>query len=555
MYVLWESFAYLEEQISMVRIFISVSLLLFALAACAPDSAEPGAVPADTTEGSDPPTVPAGAAASDAQFAVTNDMLETFEVTLTDAMDAFPVPGMAVAIVQNDTLVYAQGFGLRNRASATPVTPETLFRVGSDTKPMTALLLATLVDDGQLEWDQPVSAIWPDLDMPTATLTEEARVRDLLSMRTGLGADPMLALYAGDRTPADTLELLATLPVVAEPGEAYHYNNQVYAATGYIGALAASAEMGELQDAYRTLMQERVFTSIGMESATLENDLALVSSNYAVPYAPHLLEGVVVANMRDIGGDLPAGGVAASVTDMAQFLLTMLNEGVAPDGTRVVSATTLAELWEPQISIPGAGAEHPLIATASYGMGWAVYELANGVRMIGHNGAIDGYSAMMAFIPEADVGIVALNNASIDFGGDLNGLARDLLVSLLYDMEPAVIERYTSALAAEQEQYGRLADQVAPVDPDAVAPYVGQYEQGWRIELRAPEGDAATEPTLWLTRDVRAWQLMALPTDYIVIGGPLFTLPVSFSEEEGSIQMLLGVTPEGPPLAALAKVE
>lgn len=539
----------------MVRIFVSVSLLLFALAACASDSAETDTAPADTTEGSGPPTVPAGVAANDAQFAVTNAMLETFAATLTDAMDTFPVPGMAVAIVQGDTIVYAQGFGLRNRAGTTPVTPETLFRVGSDTKPMTALLLATLVDDGQLEWDQPVGAIWPDLDMPTAALTEEARVRDLLSMRTGLGADPMLALYAGDRTPADTLELLATLPVVAEPGEEYHYNNQVYAATGYIGALAAGAEMGELQDAYRTLMQERVFTPIGMESATLENDLALANSDYAVPYAPHLLEGVVAANMRDIGGDLPAGGVAASVTDMAQFLLTMLNEGVAPAGTRVVSAATLAELWEPQISIPGAGAEHPLIATASYGMGWAVYELTNGARMIGHNGAIDGYSAMMAFIPEADVGIVALNNASIDFGGDLNGLARDLLVALLYDMEPAVIERYTSALAEEQEQYGLLADQVAPVDPDVVAPYVGQYEQGWRIELREPEGDTAMEPTLWLTRDVRAWQLMALPTDYIVIGGPLFTLPISFAEEDGSIQMLLGVTPEGPPLAELAKVE
>jgi len=539
----------------MVRIFVLVSLLLFALVACSADSAETGVAPTNTTEGAGPPTVPAGAAASNAQVAVTNDMLETFEATLADAMDAFPVPGMAVAIVQGDTIVYAQGFGLRNRDGAVPVTPETLFRVGSDTKPMTALLLATLVDDGQLEWDQPVSAIWPDLDMPTAELTEAVRVRDLLSMRTGLGADPMLALYAGDRTPADTLELLATLPVVAEPGEAYHYNNQVYAATGYIGALATGAEMGELQEAYRTLMQERVFTPIGMTSATLENDMELTSSNYAVPYAPHLLEGVVVANMRDIGGDLPAGGVAASVTDMARFLLTMLNEGVAPDGTRVVSAETLAELWEPQISIPGAGAEHPLIATASYGMGWAVYELANGVRMIGHNGAIDGYSATMAFIPEADVGIVALNNASVDFGGDLNGLARDLLVSLLYDLEPAVVERYTSTLAAEQEQYGLLADQVQPVDPDAVAPYVGQYAQGWRIELRPPEGDTATEPTLWLTRDVRAWQLMALPTDYIIIGGPLFTMPVGFAAEDGSIRLLLGVTPEGPPPAELAKLE
>lgn len=536
----------------MQRIRGVLSLLLaLVLTACTTSPAEVGSAPGAGTN-------PVRANPDQPQITITDDMLEALEATVNEAMATFPVPGAAVAIAQGGRIVYAQGFGLRNRESAEPVTPDTLFRIGSNTKPLTALMLATLVDDDLLQWDQPVIQIWPDFELPTPALTRETRMRDLLSMRTGLGFDPLLIVYAGDRTAADTLELLQTLPVAAEPGEQFIYNNDVYAATGYIGALATGAQFGELQDAYRTLMQERVFDPIGMASATLDHDLILHSSNYAVPYDAHLTEGVVTSNLRDIGGNLPAGGVAASAVDMARFLNTVLNQGMTPTGTQVVQAETLAELWEPQITIQAETPNHPFITALHYGMGWISYDLANGTRMLGHDGAIDGYSANIACIPDADVGIVVLNNAANVFGDDFNSLVRDRLVELLYEMEPEVATLYTNRLQEQQSQLAAVADQLQPVDPAAVAAYVGEYEHGWRVELREPEGaaaDAAAPPTFWLVRDVRNWQMMAAPADYMIVDGMLITLPISFTTENGEITMNIGPNPQGPPLEQVKKVE
>src|SRR5215207_1226267 len=143
--------------------------------------------------------------------------LRGFEIDVEAALQTFRVPGASVALVQGDEIIFNRGFGVRDLASGEPVTPRTRFRIGSITKSMTALLLATLVDEGVLAWDDRVVDLWPDFAAPTPELTQTLRVRDLLGMASGMAesADLSVAaaeffMSAGTISASDVLRSVAT---------------------------------------------------------------------------------------------------------------------------------------------------------------------------------------------------------------------------------------------------------------------------------------------------------------------------------------------------------
>jgi CubicO group peptidase (beta-lactamase class C family) len=195
-----------------------------------------------------------------------------FDAAVQTAMSTFDMVGAAVAVVSADGILHAQTFGVRDRASGAPVTPATLFRVGSTTKSMTSLLLATFVDEGLVDWDQPVIDLWPDFRAPTEALTTSLRLRDLLGMDSGLGEPPAVELHFGDPDALGLLRSIAVLPILGPPGTQYFYNNTVYAAAGYLPPLRQGVAPEELQAAYAQLLQERVFGPAGMDGAHLGDD-------------------------------------------------------------------------------------------------------------------------------------------------------------------------------------------------------------------------------------------------------------------------------------------
>jgi CubicO group peptidase (beta-lactamase class C family) len=163
---------------------------------------------------------------------LSDALLRGFTDDIEQALETFQVPGAAVALVQGREISLARGFGLRDLASGAPVTPRTRFRVGSVTKSMTALLLATFADDGVVGWDDRVVDHWPHFRAPTVELTHTLRLRDLLGMGSGIAESSDLALpvveffmMAGDVSARDALRRVADLPVIAAPGAAYSYNN------------------------------------------------------------------------------------------------------------------------------------------------------------------------------------------------------------------------------------------------------------------------------------------------------------------------------------------
>jgi CubicO group peptidase (beta-lactamase class C family) len=454
---------------------------------------------------------------------VTDELLAEFEQEFQTQMQTYNVPGSAVAIVQNGEIVYAKGFGVRNLETGEPVTTSTVFRVGSTTKAMTSMMIATLVDEGVLAWDTPVIDIYPDFKLPTEELTQSVTVRELMGMGTGLGSN-IPSPYWDEYSATDLLGALATFPVLGKKGETYFYNNEVYSSAGYIAALATNPGEQDLLEVYKALMQERVFDPLGMDTAVLSDDPASVSDDYAASYSFSLAGGTEATELvpyATINTVAPAGAVVTNVMDMARFVITQLNEGINPEGEQIVSAENLKETWKGQTKTTGEvlpGASQDMV----YAMGW-LNERYDNVEIIWHNGGWDGFISEMAMLPEAETGIVILSNSS--FGGVFNLVMRYKFIELLYGMEPNLSKQVAALL---QQQIDELSKNAAmfpsrQVEASSVQAYLGNYEHGWQLEHR-------DDGTLWLLRP--GWELQLLPTPegFVVSSGVVMGAQISFSQ-------------------------
>jgi CubicO group peptidase (beta-lactamase class C family) len=436
-----------------------------------------------------------------------------FDHAMEDATQTFGIIGAAGAVVNASGLVHQRTFGVRDLASGAPVTPGTLFRVASTTKSMSALLVAQFVDEGRLGWDQPVREVWPAFRAPTDELTATLRVRDLLGMATGLGARPMVDLQQGYPNPRQLLESVAWLPVLGPPHSQFFYNNTVYALGGYLPALAQGAEPDELLAAHTQQMQERVFAPAGMATARKADDPRPFSDDYATGYSPDFTQGAAAEPWVTVGSFAPVGGTLASLTDMAAYVTLQLRGGTTPDGRRVVSSGNLAECWQPGIQLPpDRASEAPGMTDVTYGMGWISAKSA-GHRVLSHTGGEDGFLCNIALLPDDDLGLVVLTNTWRG-GGAFSLYVLNLLlqqqVGLNADANTAFVSQYQGAA---QTLAGKAA-QAVPVDPTAIAPFLGYYEEGFRLAF-----DGAGALRLYLQN--RAWRVLGQPDGSYVLGsGP-----------------------------------
>lgn len=149
------------------------------------------------------------------------------DATVARALATFQTPGLAVAIVENDRVSVAKGWGIRSLEERTPVTADTLFRIASCTKPFTATLVGQLVDSGKLNWDDRMTAVVPDFGLSEAYASHEVRVRDLLAHRSGLGLGAGDLLFAPPTTytRAQILRHLQQVPLAHGLRERFAYNN------------------------------------------------------------------------------------------------------------------------------------------------------------------------------------------------------------------------------------------------------------------------------------------------------------------------------------------
>jgi CubicO group peptidase (beta-lactamase class C family) len=229
-------------------------------------------------------------------------------------------------------------------------------------------------------------------------------MRNLVCACTGVPRrDPEFLFNANSLTAEDIVDSLRGFDIVTAFGEAYQYSNQMVASGGYIAGLAGSGRTDDLYSGYLEQMQQRVFDPIGMSHTTFSFEEATASPDYATPHGQNVIfeyGPVPVSHERTLIPLAPAGGSWSNARDMARYLITELNEGVSLDGVRVVSAENLGS----------PGPQVPVDAVSSYGLGWFV-DKYKGLQLLHHGGNTLGFTTDLAFLPQADLGIVVLANA------------------------------------------------------------------------------------------------------------------------------------------------
>jgi CubicO group peptidase (beta-lactamase class C family) len=345
------------------------------------------------------------------------------------------VPGAAIGLYQDGKMVFEGGFGVRQLGDPAPADADTLFMIASNTKSMTTLLLATLVDEGKLSWDTPVVQVMPGFKLGDPETTKQVLVKHLVCACTGLPRQDFewLLEFQG-ATPKSEMELLGTFQPTSKFGEMYQYSNLLAAAGGFVAAhvIFPGRELGA---AYDDAMAARIFAPLGMSSTTFDYGKAL-AGNHAAPHSWDVDGRTAVAVMEvnySIRPLRPAGGAWSNVRDMMRYLRMELNKGTLPDGKRVASEANVVSRREPLIRIGN---------DATYGMGLMV-DRTWGIPIVSHGGSLIGYRSEMFYLPEHAVAAVILTNG--DQGGALLGPFGRRLLEVLFDGKPEAEENVATA--------------------------------------------------------------------------------------------------------------
>jgi len=339
------------------------------------------------------------------------------------AMRELGVPGAAVGIVQHGKVVFADGFGVRELGKPEKPDANTVFMVASNTKALTTLMLAKLVEAKRFGWETPVTSLLPSFKLGDTATTRQVLVKHLICACTGLPRQDLEWLFEfKDATPESVLRTLATMQPTSKFGQMFQYSNPMAAAAGYTGGHVAFPDL-ELGAAYDRAMRTLVFDPLGMTSTTFDYARAL-AGDHASPHAPDIDDKTSVAAM-DIDYSVipvrPAGAAWSSVADMLKYVAMELAEGKLPDGTKYIGREALLARRAPQV---------PIGKEATYGMGLMV-DTKYGTPVVHHGGDMVGFHSDMMWLPEYGVGAVVLTNGNP--GWVLRTVFRRKLLEVLFD--------------------------------------------------------------------------------------------------------------------------
>ncbi|MFT3790057.1 MAG: serine hydrolase domain-containing protein [Rudaea sp.] len=373
--------------------------------------------------------------------------IEALRQFVRDAMAATGTPGVGLAFIDHGKIVWEGGEGVRELGKAAPVDAHTLFAIASNTKGMSTLLLATLVDQGRITWDEPVTKVYPPFRLGSDATTAKVELRNLVCACTGLPRKDMELIFNADaKTPAsETFKMLAGTEPTSGFGEVFQYNNLMASAAGYIAGHLYYPDM-ELGAAYDRAMQEKIFGPLGMKDTTFSIP-KMLKADHASPHDWTIDAKPAVADVDSnwtFYFARPAGGAWSSAHDVAQYVMNELSEGVLPGGKRMIGAAALLERRKPGV---------PIGKNEAYGMGLEV-DSSYGVTLIHHGGSLWGYKSDWIAIPEAGIGAVLLTNS--DQGQLMLKPFRRRLLEVLYDGRPEALADVRARADNQRAEYASL---------------------------------------------------------------------------------------------------
>ena len=324
--------------------------------------------------------------------------LKGLDKFITERMEEWKVPGLAISVVQDGRLVYSQGFGFRNIEKNLPVTPQTLFAIGSCSKAFTAATMGILVDEGKLEWNKPVKDYIPTFRLKDTFATERMTPLDLVCHRSGLPRhDPMW--YNSSASRKELFDRLRYLEPSEDFRTTYQYQNLMFMSAGFlVGQIAGTS--------WERFVRNRIFMPLGMSNSNFSVNDSQKSPDFACPYMEK--DGKVIEiPFRNIDTMGPAGSINSNVTDMASWILLNLNKGKIGD-QQIISESSLREIHSPQM-ISSKSYRYDESFYSMYGMGWGITSYRGHLRL-SHGGGIDGFTAQVILLPRDNIGMVILTN-------------------------------------------------------------------------------------------------------------------------------------------------
>jgi CubicO group peptidase (beta-lactamase class C family) len=416
---------------------------------------------------------------------------QTFDQAAADrivreAMTAWHTPGMAVAIVVDDKVVFARGYGIEEVGKTAPVTPDTLFEIASTTKAFTATALAMLVDEKKVDWDDPVRKHLPWFHVADPNTDALITVRDLVSHRSGLGRHDEL----WDETDWPREELLRrviSMPPARPIRTGYIYNNLMFVAAGEVAGAAAKSTW---EDFIRT----RIFTPLGMTHSRI-SFAEWNAADHASGHRWDAVNGQVLPQpFANYDAIAPAGTIKSCARDMGQWLRFQLAGGVI-DGKRLISAAALDETRMPQLVLrrdADSRETSPETNVASYAMGWNVSDY-RGEMLIAHAGALNGFRTQVALLPVRHAGVAVLTNVGrgLAVAAVRNAILDKLLGGNVRDWNALLL---AADHKADEREAAAKRDREAKRKPDThpshdLAAYAGTYEStGYGTVTIALEG-------------------------------------------------------------------
>ena|SRR5579884_383534 len=383
-------------------------------------------------------------------------------------MKELDVPGVGIALIDHGKVVYEGGLGVRELGKPQPVDKNTLFMIASNTKGLTTLMMSRVVDQGKLQWNEPVTQAYPSFRLGSQATTAKVRIEDLICACTGvprkdfdwiLGTTPQTG-------PEETfVQLLHTEPT-SSYGKIFQYSNTMASAAGYIAGHLEYPNL-PLGEAYDKAMQTLIFDPLGMSHTTFDMRKAL-SEDHASPHGRNIdgVTKVVTTPINDIAIPYrPAGEAWSSPHDMIQYVENEITGGVLPNGKRFMSAKNLLQRRVHTV---------PVGQDEWYGMG-LMDDRQDGVSVIHHGGDLIGFHSDWFAIPSAGVGAVILTNA--DSGVYLRGPFERRLLEVLYDGKPKAAQLVAVAAANIKAQTAKERELLTlPPAPSAVAELASHYD-------------------------------------------------------------------------------
>lgn len=392
---------------------------------------------------------------------------DNFDTWVEESRKDWNIPGMIVGIVKDGKVLYARGFGEKQLGSGEMVDDNTIFSIASVSKNMTAAALAILVDREEIHWDDPIIKHIPWFQFKDPWITREVTIRDALTHRVGLGRILGNRLhFMTNSSRDDVLYQMRYIDFEIPFRSGFVYNNIMYSIAGQVIEYTDGRSWDDF-------MQEELFAPLEMSTTTTSIKDLKETDNLAYPHQE--IDGKIVPiPRRDWDNAGPAAGVNASVNDLNKWLLFQLETPGEYNGNTIISSEEINELRKPQNVRRQAD---PMAPIAGYGFGWGISDY-EGLRIISHGGATDGFNTAMYIVPELDLGIVFSGNTFNGLGGAVAYQVIDaILGNEAKDWSKTYLERYEAQYKRASEARQKIHDaRIENTQPTlSLADYTGTY--------------------------------------------------------------------------------